>query len=63
MNKVTQTSISAMGNRSRYKRLLQEASVGLARKEFEPLRSWPAIPHPEQGRINEFLSIPSRYKD
>ena len=30
---------------------------------FEPLKSWPARPHPEQKRLDEYRSINSLYQE
>ncbi len=37
-------------------------SEGAARPVFEPLRRWPAVPHPEQSRLDAFKYLPSIYK-
>jgi hypothetical protein len=51
----------AGGTLLHYKQLMAAATEGVVVKHaFTPLRSWPAVPHPQQNRITEFTSMPSR---
>lgn len=57
----TQDSKTVAQNLSLYGKLLKEVGKGIPHANWEPLRRWPAVPHPEQARIDEFLAIPSRW--
>ena len=40
---------------------ISQIHVPLKMVEFTPLKSWPAVPHPRQSRLDEFREIPSRW--
>ena len=40
---------------------LANVSAGCEVLQSRPLRSWPAIPHPQEARLAAFRAIPSRY--
>ena len=57
-------SINAMGtsNINAYKMLLTDAlGKPLPVLKFEPLRSWPALPHPQQSALEAYRAYPSLY--
>ena len=60
MNKRTLTSADYLQKMEARKERIAHLSDGLPRREFLPLRSWPAAAHPEQHRLNQYAQIPSR---
>ena len=45
-----------------YKMLLTDAlGKPLPVLKFEPLRSWPALPHPQQSALEAYRAYPSLY--
>lgn len=62
MGIATQNSAEATAKMEDYKSKMSLVSAGVARREFEPLRSWPAKPHARQSEIDFLMrGIPSAY--
>ena len=59
-NKATLSSKQFVSKMNNWKELMAHATDGLAVREWQQLKSWPAVPHAFQDRIDSFKALPSR---